>query len=81
MNDEMSRYKMPREVAEAIRTATRAGFIDALDGYAMGANHGDDWRALLDELVQVAWTHWHAPDARKACGAVAAQRDAYVARR
>ena len=75
----VTRHDIPAQVKEVIRTAVAVNAVDALDIYALGIEHGQNWNALVTELVEIAFSniHWdksqhdRVAQAADKCGAYA----------
>lgn len=57
--NEFSRHDMPQSVKDLIGVAIENSVFDLFDVYAAAANHGNDWRALTDEICSTAFAMRH----------------------
>jgi hypothetical protein len=55
----MTRHDIPNEVKDFIEVAIEVRTIDALDVYALATKHGNDWRGLIGEVIEYAFSNRH----------------------
>lgn len=55
----MTRHDMPREIQIFIKVAAENHIIDELDALSLGITHGDNWRAMVDEVIEWAFVSRH----------------------
>lgn len=53
------RFDIPATVQNVIKVAIEQNVIDAMDAYAMGVAHGNDWKALVQDIVEAAFSWIH----------------------
>ena len=55
----MTRHDMPNEVQKFIKVAAEHNIIDELDAITLGVTHGDNWRAMIAEVIEWAFASRH----------------------
>jgi TRAP-type mannitol/chloroaromatic compound transport system substrate-binding protein len=58
---EFSRYEMPESVKNLIKVAVETRAYDMIEVYAAAVNFGTDWKALTQDIVEVAFSQRHCP--------------------
>ena len=61
----MTRFDIPETVANVVRKAMAHGVIDAIDVFALAVKHGTDWKSLVDEICEIAFTLFHSVEGRE----------------
>jgi hypothetical protein len=72
----ITRFDIPRTVQTFLNTAVTLGVLDVHDVFALGATHGDSWTALLDDVMEIAFTGRHNDKGRAAHAALCRVNDA-----
>ena len=60
------RFDMPRIMIEFLNVAVRNRTIDAADVWALACNHGTDWKAMRDTVIEYAFANYHSDVGRAA---------------
>ena len=55
----MTRFDIPDTVKAVLIGAIETGLADAADIFALGVTHGDDFDAMVNEIVEWAFTLIH----------------------
>lgn len=58
---DVTRFDLHPVVREAMTWAVQAGMFDGAEAFCLGARHGCDARALMAELVTIAFADRHCP--------------------
>ncbi len=66
----MTRFDIPESVKALINKAVEVDIIDAVEVYSLASEHGDNWMALVDDVVEMAFSHIHSTDGRKKHSAI-----------
>lgn len=62
-----TRHDMPRSLWAVLNTMIEVNMIDAASVYEMSAQHGMNWKALTDEIAEIADANRHSdPNGRRA---------------
>jgi len=56
----MTRFDIPETVKNFIEVAIETDTVDALDVYGLAITYGDNWKALIDEIILYAYNNRHA---------------------
>jgi len=55
------RFDVPETVKNIINTSLKIEMLDASDIVTLGASHGGDWKSLVDDILEIAYSniHWN----------------------
>ena len=72
----ITRFDIPRVVQTFLNTAVTFEVLDVHAVFALGATHGDNWTALLDDVMEIAFADHHSDKGRVAHAALCRVNDA-----
>lgn len=58
--NEMDNCEMPYEVKKVLFVAQEKGVLDAFDLCSLGAKHGNNYKSLVNEIVEIAYASRHS---------------------
>jgi len=71
---EITRHDMPASFKGVISAALATDTIDLLDFYCMAANHGNNWSAFVDDLIETAYCWIHSDSSKHSIVVEAAEK-------
>ncbi|WP_293647947.1 hypothetical protein [Thiolapillus sp.] len=66
----ITRFDMPDTVKKVLVVARRVELVDDADIYALGGNHGKNWNAMVDEIMEYVGARRYLPEERERCSAI-----------
>jgi hypothetical protein len=73
----IGRFDIPESAREVMSIAVKSCAIDAAELYSLATKHGDDWRGLVNEIVEIAFTLHHFETGRQIHAAVCEAADKF----
>ena len=73
----MDRFDIPTTIANLLKVAVETGLLDPMDVYALGSSHGEDWDAMVTEIVEIAFSDFHSTEGRKIHKEISKAADLY----